>query len=276
MRIPKCTLLLALFAALLAGPALAQDDAPPPDTEKVAPTKPAEKPKGAEMDDLSKATLKAYEKKAYHLGRAGVEKASCKIAVTVSSMMAGEMKGNADYVFDGEKGTLTWDNSQLGMMLAQQGLGAKQLDQDFDEEGFKKALAGTKLTAEKAEDGAVTITVKGETEAGFKTMRFGADGILSEFVVSQDTGMGQKQDITVKLTHEEKEGALLVTKEFVSLETPMGPFEMTSTTTWAKSGGYWVKEKIEAVSKMGGQTAGNRTVEYSEWKFNDDVGKKEE
>ena len=109
---------LAMFAALV----FAQEEK----KEEKADPKPAPKVKPVELDELSKKILEAWDKKAYSMSRAGVKKASCTMKATLDDGGM-EMKGSAPYKWDGEKGTLEWDNAQLGATLAQRGWSVGQV-----------------------------------------------------------------------------------------------------------------------------------------------------
>ena len=278
----KSIVVVALFTALLLPLAvLAEEDAPPgsPKTPSEAekPTEgeePAEeKPKEAELDEISKKLIAGYEEQLYHLGTAGVKKASFTLAAKMSDAMSGmELEGKATYKWDGEKSTLEWDNSQLGMVLGQQGFSQKNMDERFKDKSILDDLAGTKLTGKTNEDGTTKVTVEGETEAGFSAFTFGADGILTGIDLKVDPGMGQKTDLKMTMTHEKAGSKLLVSTMSFKMELPgMGEFTMKSRFTYVKLGEFTVPDTTEMTRSMAGSPVGGTTTTFSDWKLNDDV-----
>ena len=116
----------------------------------------------------------------------------------------------------------------------------------------KEGVSTTVIEADPVYVGGISRT------ANYKEFKFDKDGLFASIVLSVDSGMGQKQDVTVNRTHGEKEGALLVTSESVKVELPggQGSFEQTATLTYKKVGDFWLVEKREAKSKMSGQDFG--------------------
>jgi hypothetical protein len=271
--------LLALIAAfllpVLAWPAVAEDD-PKAEPEKGKPEgekeKKPEKPEGPEMDDLSKKTFIAYEKLLHQPWAAGAKKASVTVKAKIENPMMGAQEAKGSYKWDGEKGSLTWDKAQVGTMLDQRGIGKALLDGDFDQDAWKAEFKGGKFTAKKKDDGTILVTVTGETEAGVKSFLFGTDGLAKQMVISIDAGMGAKQDITMDVKYQKEGDKHLQTGESFELEMGgMGKMSVKRETTFEKVKDIWLRKKLVSTTTMGERAMGGMTVEFTDWKLNDDV-----
>ena len=172
MRTANLSLILLL---MLAVPAAAQD-APPAAEEK----KPAEKPAGPEFDEGARKIWDAWKRMQYNLGAAGVKRCTHKIAASVTAM-GQSMEGTAVFTWDGEKGSLKWDNPQLGAMLGQQGWSVQNLSQAYQAELMNEMLAGCKVTLKSGEtEDRLEVAGKGKVPA--KAFVFGKDGVLKKWV----------------------------------------------------------------------------------------------
>lgn len=226
-----------------------------------------EAPKGAQMDEVSKKLLENFEKSTYHLGRLGVKKASCKVKFMMNQM-GQEMVVNLTYKWDGEKGKLEWDNPQMGAMFARGGF-QDRFDSDFKQESFEKQLAGAKCTAKATETGHV-VTVEGKTKAGFKSFTFDKDGVLTQLRMDTQGQMGP-QKMTMKLFYTKVDGKYLPSSQKGEMEGGMGKMGLDIKFTYTKVGDYHVKQRQVTNVSMGGAPMGAHTMEFSDWKFNDDV-----
>ncbi|MHC4470979.1 MAG: hypothetical protein ACYTDY_09485 [Planctomycetota bacterium] len=287
VKLVSLAIVAALFLPVLDWPALAQDEPADPsreedkkegekkegekkEDEKKEDEK-KEKPKAPEMDDLSRKTLETYRKIAYHPGLAGVKKASFAIEVKIDSPM-GAQQTKGTYKWDGQKGSLEWDDAGMGAMLGQRGIDKEQFDSDFDENAHLTMLAGAKLTAKQKDDGKILVTVEGKTKANIKSFLFGKNGLVEQLVVSADTGMGTKQDLTMHFAYRKEGDKHLETGQSFELEMGgMGKMSVKREKTYEKVSGFWLLKKIVSQTKMGEQAMGGMTLELTEWKLNDDV-----
>jgi hypothetical protein len=278
--------LLAVVAAFLLPvldwPALAQDEPADPraeedkkedekkEDEKKQDEK-KEKPKVPEMDDLSRKTLETYRKIVYHPGLAGVKKASFTIKVKIDSPM-GAQQTKGTYKWDGKKGSLEWDNAGMSAMLGQRGIDKEEFDGDFDVDAHLTTLAGAKLTAKQKDDGKILVTVEGKTKANIKSFLFAKIGLVEQMVVSADTGMGTKQDLTMHFVYRKEGDKHLETGQSFEIEMGgMGKMSVKREKTYEKVSGFWLRKKVVSQTKMGERAMGGMTLELTEWKLNDDV-----
>jgi len=224
-----------------------------------------------EWDATSRKLLDDWETKTYHLGRAGVEKASCTIEVSLQGQMTGTMGMKGAYKWDGEKGSLTWDNTQLAAMLQGQGFGEDMLDEHFKEDANLDMFGKCKLTAESADDG-TKVNIEGENKAHLTALYFDGNGKLTKADAKADPGMGQELPMTIAFEYGEVDGKLCQKTFTVEMEIPnMGKVVDKTEITTEKVGDYWVTTKQHSTSSMGGQQVGTRTITIKDWKFNDDV-----
>jgi len=256
----KLRVVLALcgLSALLLFPAVyAQDE-----------TKEAPKPKGPQMDELSKKLLENWERSTYHLGRLGVKKASCKVKFTMSQM-GEEMAANFTYKWDGEKGKIEWDNPQMGAMFGPGGF-QERFDSDFKRVPLAEQFGTAKCTAKTTETGHV-ITVDGKTKSGFKSFTFDKDGVLTQ-VSMETTGQMGPQKVTMNLAYTKVDGKYLVTSQNGEADGGMGKMNLVFKFTYTKVGDYQVKQKQITNISTGGAPRGSHTMVFSDWKINDAVG----
>ena len=105
-RLHSIVVAALLGAFLLPLAVFAQEDALPGSPKTPAkPEKPAEEKPGApEMDAISKKLVEGREESLYHLGRAGVKKATCVVSAIWTETTSGqEMKAKATYEWDDVK-----------------------------------------------------------------------------------------------------------------------------------------------------------------------------
>ena len=224
-----------------------------------------------EWDAASKKLLNEWEAKTYHLGRAGVEKATCTIEVSLQGPMTGPMSMNGTYKWDGEKSSLEWDNSQMASMLQGQGFSEDMLEEHFKEGANLDVFGKCKLTAESTDDG-TKISVEGENKSHLTAMYFDANGTMTKADAMVDPGMGQKMPMTIAFEYAQVDGKCYPKTWTVEMEIPqMGKVVDKTEITTEKVGEYWVTTKQHSTSNMGGQPMGTRTITIKDWKFNDDV-----
>jgi hypothetical protein len=252
----KLRVVLALCGLVVLFPAIhAQEE------KKEAPKK------GPQLDETSKKLLSNWDKCVYHLGRQGVKKASCKVKFTMSQM-GQETVVNFNYKWDGTKGTLECDNPQMAAMIAQGGVQA-QFDSEFRDEPFEKQLGTAKCTATATETGHV-IKIEGKTKAGFKSITFDKEGVLTDVALDRQGQMGQ-QRMKMKFAYTKLDGKYLVSAQTGEMGGGMGQMSLDIKFTYAKVGDYQVKQKQVTNILMGGARMGGHTMEFSDWKLNDDV-----
>lgn len=227
-----------------------------------------EAPRGPQLDEMSKQLLTSWEKHTYHLGRLGVKKASCKVKVSMTHQM-GAMEANLTYKWDGQKGTVSWDNPQMGAMLDQGGRISQALDGDFKHEPFEQRLSTAKCVAQATETGHV-VTVEGKTKMGFKSLTFDKDGVLVGLSLEMASQMGS-QKVKVKPAYTKVDGKYLVSSQRMDIESGMGQMDMANEYTYTKVGNYHVKQKQTSSMTMAGAQVFSRTMVFSDWKLNEAV-----
>ena len=241
-------LALAMLAALVLGQEEKKEEA---------------KPKPVELDELSKKLLDDWDKKVYSASKAGVKKASCTIKATV-----GAMKGSAPYKWDGKKGSLAWDNAQLGATLAQQGWSVQAINERMKAEPYRKAFEGCKLTA-KAEEDQTRIKIEGHKN--ITEYVFTKEGVFKGLTLEMANPMGGKTKLVLDMP-QKKEGDHYVEAGWtLQVDTPMGKFMDKTTVTYGKVGDFLVITKAVSEQTMGGNPSGSKVIEFTDWKFNDDV-----
>lgn len=252
----KLRVVLALCGLVVLFPAIhAQEE------KKEAPKK------GPQLDETSKKLLSNWDKCVYHVGRQGVKKASCKVKFTMSQM-GQDTVVNFNYKWDGTKGTVECDNPQMGAMITQGGVQA-QFDSEFRDEPFEKQLGTAKCTATATETGHV-IKIEGKTKAGLQSFTFDKDGVFTGMATNRQGPMGP-QKMKMKFTYTKVDGKYLVAAQTGEMEGGRGKVSLDIKFTYAKVGDYHVKQKQVTNILMGGARMGGHTMEFSDWKLNDDV-----
>ncbi|MFB3066430.1 MAG: hypothetical protein ACE10D_07940 [Planctomycetota bacterium] len=269
-----CCTLLAFALAGTTAPA--QDGMEPTPSKKVeeTPGPPAgpEKPKEkgpVSMDELSKELLEAWAKKQYNLGRAGAKQASYKIAAKME-VMGQVMECKGDYSWDGKAGSLTWDNAQLGGMLAEQGWSATNMDSNFRTRAWLEQFDGATLTAKRDEKGTV-VTVKTGKPAGIREVHFDNNGVMTGMKMEAPNKMGGTMEIVMDLSYKQEGGQYINTGWSFKGELPQGTYSEKTTITSVKAGDFFIITKAVADGKMsmpGGEMAMKKTLTFTDWKIN--------
>lgn len=234
---------LVLFAACAA---FGQDDTP------------ATKPAKPVFDALSKTTWDAWKKVEYNAGKEGLKQSAFKITATITSpQLPAPMTGTGDYAFDttkSPKGTLTWSDQRVGMVLARQGWALKRFDGMHTEE--KDELDGCTLTA-VTKDKKTIVSVKGHKSkiTGFV---FNEKGVLESATIS-----AQGQNIVFKMSFDEIDGKYLSTGWSYSLNNNGTVISSTVKLTNAKVGKYHLTKSVTETVARGGQTMAEVKIDFS-------------
>jgi len=224
-----------------------------------------------EWDATSRKLLDDWETKTYHLGRAGVEKATCNVEFSAQNQMAGTMAMSGTYQWDGDKGTMKWDNGQLAAMLKNRGVSDDMFTDNFRENVYLAKYGKCKLTAESADDG-TKINIEGDNAQHLTALYFDGNGKLTKAEASVDPGMGQQVPLTITFEYGDVDGKFFQKATKAELEIPgMGKVLSKTEITTEKLGDYWVMTKLQTTTTMNGQPAGTSTITIKDWKFNDDV-----
>ena len=116
------------------------------------------------------------------------------------------------------------------------------------------------------------ITVTGKTEKNFKTLVFDKQGVLVRATADVDSPGGGKTELTITWKYVKFADKYAPASWTVSLElTGMGKYTETTKLTYEKMGDYQVPKLAEASGSIGGNTTATKQIEFSDWKFNDDV-----
>jgi len=219
----------------------------------------------AAADQLSRELLDSWARRQYDLERAGVREAKCKVSARVGESPGRTVEATGEYKWNGESGSLTWDNEHVARMLGLQGWSAGKLDMWFKADR-RVELDGTRLSAKRGESGAV-IRVEG---GDIKEIRFDEDGVLTA-VVSTVSGPGGPVDSTLTF-HYERAGDLYVWSGWsMELAVQGTKYVETNTITTARLGGFLVMTKAVAHSKVGSppnQMELKKVLTFSHWKIN--------
>jgi hypothetical protein len=198
-----------------------------------------------EMDEVSQKLLDAWEKVAYQLGRAGVKKCWFEIQAKLTGM-TGTMATRGTYYWNGKRGKLKWDRSVVGTQLALQGWTAARFDAEVVPDFRRKALAGCKLTAKRANETTV-VTIAGKNAPAWKQFVFDKRGVLQQLVIDGPTPQGRIQKRTTYVW--KKVGPRYLAHEWTfDMKMAMSALKGTGTATYTKLGKYFVvtryREKV--------------------------------
>lgn len=225
----------------------------------------AEKRGPAATDQLSRELLDSWTKMQYDLERAGVKEASCKVRATVGEPPGKAAAATGEYRWDGNSGSLQWDDERVARMLDQQGWSARKLDMWFKADR-RVDLEGTRLNARKSEDGAV-IRVEG---GDLKEIRFDRDGVLTA-VVSTVQGPSGPVDTTLTFQYENAGDLYAWSGWTMELAVEGSKYVETNTITTARVGGFLVMTKAVAHSKVGSppnEMGLKKVLTFSDWRIN--------
>jgi len=247
---------LLLLAALVAA-----QEAPPKEETPKEETPREETPKGP--DAASRQLLGEWEARLYHPGRVGVKKVSHDILATLT-LGEHKLESKGAYAWDGQKGVLTWENEQVGRMLAQQGWPQATFDGLFQNESMLETFAGATLTAKREAQTGTVVTVEGHDRV--RRLQFDAHGVLISVLMSANTPMGAL-DVTVTYTYTPIGEKLARTGWVVSI--PGLDRKETGTMTYEKVGAFHLPARAEVKTVMGGSDAGTKVLVFSNYKVND-------
>lgn len=225
--------------------------------------------KAPDMDERSRELLEAWEKKEYNLGRAGAEKASFKFSAHVQGAVNGQT--GASYVWDGEKGTLRFDDAAIGESLSREGWNDRTFDSWFRGHPFTHGAKG-KLVAEDREDGTAVVKVVDDPEAEVAELHFDTEGVLVA-MVSKGRAGGVTIPVKVTLRYRKESGLYLASGWTAEVRTPGGRYVEETKLEYRKVGVFHVVARAESTATMGGRPAGSKRILFSDWEFNEDVGK---
>ena len=217
------------------------------------------------MDELSKKLLEKMAKLEYRW--TNVKKAHATITAKMSQM-GQEMVTKGVYKMADGKSELKYDGFG-GAALSQQGWGKDTFDGYWKKDQWKKSFKGATLKAEVTADGHV-IHVSGAKDTPFKRVYVDERGLMVRADLEmQQAGQAMKGKFQPSYTKLEN-GQYLMAGYKIAVQTPMGPFENTTTMTYKNINGVHAVVKSESTGVAAGQQMGSRTIELA-WKFNDDV-----
>jgi len=219
-------------------------------------------------EELGKELWQSWRARQYDLAGAGAETASCTIHVTLGEPPGRTAEAVGKYAWDGEKGTLLWDDAQLGALLARQGWTAGKIDMWFRAERLVK-LDGARLTATRTEEGA-TVRVDTGKPSGLVELRFDGGGVLQSATYRRPGPEGPV-DSKVSFRFASAGDKLVLCGWSMELEVGTSPYSETNTVTLVARGGFHVPASAESVSETGPPTARMRMKKsfvFSDWKIN--------
>ena len=179
-----------------------------------------------------------------------------------------ELKGSAPYKWDGEKGTLEWDNAQLGQLLAHQGWSVQSINERMKAEPYQKAFEGCKLTA-KAEEDQTRIKIEGHKS--ITEFVFTKEGVFKGLTLEMADRTGGKTKLVLDMPQKKEGDHYIETGWTLQADTPMGKLIEKTTLTPGKVGDVLVITKAVSAQTMDGNPSGSKVIEFTDWKFNDDV-----
>jgi hypothetical protein len=143
-----------------------------------------------EMDDLARKTIEAWDAKEYHLGRAGVKRATCAVDVTLPSYLGVARTFKGAFLWDGVQAGTRWPDDGLddeawgeadwGGEADRGDLGLSdwcdswRVDPWWKGQRFRKA----KMRGRRGDDGGVTVEFTASDEP--HVLSFDADGVLTK------------------------------------------------------------------------------------------------
>lgn len=252
----------------------AEEPAPP----KLDPPKEAPASKPAEMDEGAKKAFDSWEKLAYHLGRQGINKVSCKLHATLMSPTYPKpVGGDGLYTWDAarkdEQATLAWDNDAIGALLRIHGWSAQVLSDLYDTTYQRKSLEGAKLTTKEV-GGVTVVKVEGDSPSGYREIDFDKNGLLTAVTLEVPSKEGEKLTQRTQFGYEKAGEQYMLTEQTSVLDLPgQGSIEMKSKFTFEKQGERFIRTKAGVQATMNDKPLGHSEITFSEYKFNDDAGK---
>lgn len=144
----------------------------------------------AEMDDVARKAIEAWDAKEYHPGRAGVKRATCTVDVTLPSYLGVARAVKGAFLWDGERARTSWPDDGLddeawgesdwGQEAERGDLGLAdwcdswRIDPWWKDQRFRK----TKMRGRRGDDGSVTVEFTSSDEP--YVLSFDADGVLTK------------------------------------------------------------------------------------------------
>ncbi|MFI5401571.1 MAG: hypothetical protein ACHQ1G_01445 [Planctomycetota bacterium] len=225
-----------------------------------------------EMDDLARKTMKAWDAKEYHLGRAGVKRATCTVEATLPRSF-GIQDAKAPpttkgvFLWDGEKAKIRWEDEERGHEADYGSLSARELCASWFEPWWK-SFKGLKLRGRRNDDGGVVIEYDHRDTS--YALTFDAESVLAKI----EWWGAEVRRATQTFAYERREGMWLLRGcETVSAEGAAAwtcRMELQHETV----AGYLAPKSIRVVEKSRGAGSDMEDIwelRLTDWKFNDDA-----
>ena len=248
---------------------------------------------GPKTDATSKALLEAWAKKEYHLGTAGVQKATFEWKASGgffgegggSGFSAGiEMSGWLQHTWTHGKDARVWGILQLVAMFAKVErplkLTTALMYGPNDLNALRAALKGATLTARKEGESTLVVVAR-KAASPLRSLIFDKAGTLERIEVSLKDSAGAERRATLKLAYRKQGANLLATGwSFEVADPKQGQFTETAKIQYKEVQGVFVLDKVECVSKLvrepkpgEKETKGQKlSLKFRNWKL--DVGTK--
>lgn len=156
------------------------------------------------MDGLSRETLRTWQDKEHHLGRAGVRRATCTLEIAIAGPEGVPRTTRGALLWDGRSARTRWDDEEL--------VGAADYDvNDWCESWFGSwwnapHLRDVRLWAKRNADGGVTIEFTDADDEPY-SLRFDSNNVLAE--AAWGTGTHRR---TERYTHGRRGGRWVLEK----------------------------------------------------------------
>lgn len=217
---------------------------------------------GLRMDRRSASLLGDWLGGTYHLGRAGVNKASVDYHVVWTQNHFREpIERRGHFVYD-EGGALPeWDPAVPEALLTRW----------IDAASFRKDYASAVFTADEQADGRVRVSVAGSPATNVRAFLFAADGTLEKMEVLVWTKRLPRATAVLEMTFETRVGRRLLTRQAGACDLPeAGPGQDELTLTYAEHGAHIVPIEYH-VKISSGKYYWSWKMKLANWKVNEEV-----
>ncbi|MGE3164951.1 MAG: hypothetical protein AB7O52_08595 [Planctomycetota bacterium] len=197
-----------------------------------------------------------------------VKQASCDGKATLSGMMAPQpMTGTFVYSWDGKSSEMNFADPALQAKFNQVGLRSAMMDGMFAGSPWREQFANCTLRAVE-ENGKPVVLVDGKSAQGFTKLVFDERGLPTTIELQAPS---MPTPGTATLSYVEIEGKFALGQIVTNLTSPMGPVESRMSYTFTQAGTRHVWQSYKAEVKMGEQLINKIDVEFSNYKFDDEV-----
>ncbi|MCB9869143.1 MAG: hypothetical protein H6836_05545 [Planctomycetes bacterium] len=205
-------------------------------------------PRPVVLDAIARETVDAWQRRCYHLGRAGVRHFTCTVEVRSQGGMTGTWTTRGKLRWDAAElplGRLEWEDADAATALLRRGWNADFFTRELRPDGLLAQLAGTKVTGHRRANGTI-LEAKGEPGRPVQALLFDRAGSL----VGRLVGPMKKA-----IRHQEIGGRLVHVGDTFRMERSRGTVEIRHREV----DGFLIPERIHEVVQVDGQTVSDLT-----------------